>query len=288
MTIWLTMNREERTAAVRDGAAAGLDAIKLARTLKTAPAAIESHAQKFGIGFADDSKASERPQPPARNDRRQRPSTGNEPTDGGDHVDPPASTSQVPAPRAPTAAPAQHGRFTGTGWTDERKTALPGLVGQGLSGSQIAALLGGGLSRNAVISRIHRKGIAAPARPRATSAAARKHRATVDAPKRPKVYGNPQKRVESAQRRLQAFAKPAPEPKPMPVDVPEPVSLGLTLLQLETSNCKWPTGNRMPFLFCGHARFGETPYCQHHALRAGGQPLSNRQKRLEGLAVVFR
>lgn len=44
-------------------------------------------------------------------------------------------------------------------WTDERVEKLRKLWNEGLSAAQIAAELGGGLSRNAVIGKIHRLGI---------------------------------------------------------------------------------------------------------------------------------
>src|SRR5215216_1756538 len=47
----------------------------------------------------------------------------------------------------------------GLTWTKERIDLLTELWGEGLSGSQIAAELGEGVSRNAVISKAHRLGL---------------------------------------------------------------------------------------------------------------------------------
>jgi hypothetical protein len=44
-------------------------------------------------------------------------------------------------------------------WTDERVEELKRLWAKGLSSSQIAKQLGGGLTRNGVIGKIHRLGI---------------------------------------------------------------------------------------------------------------------------------
>lgn len=55
-----------------------------------------------------------------------------------------------------------------TGWTDERVELLKKLVADGLSGSQIAAGLGG-ITRNAVIGKMHRLGLSG--RPRSASSA---------------------------------------------------------------------------------------------------------------------
>ena len=56
---------------------------------------------------------------------------------------------------------------TGAGWTDERVDLLRRLWDEGLSASQIAAQLGG-VTRNAVIGKVHRLGLsgrAAPSQP---------------------------------------------------------------------------------------------------------------------------
>ena len=45
-------------------------------------------------------------------------------------------------------------------WTDERVDLLSRLWLEGRSASQIAAALGGGLTRNAVIGKVHRLGLA--------------------------------------------------------------------------------------------------------------------------------
>jgi len=54
------------------------------------------------------------------------------------------------------------------GWTDERVELLKKLWADGLSASQIAAELGG-ITRNAVIGKVHRLGLAGRATPKLTS-----------------------------------------------------------------------------------------------------------------------
>src|SRR6185503_18971360 len=69
----------------------------------------------------------------------------------------------------------QQGREANMGWTDERVELLRKLWQDGLSASQIAGELGNGITRNAVIGKVHRLGMsgrvkppsAATARPRA-------------------------------------------------------------------------------------------------------------------------
>ncbi|MEK4032768.1 GcrA family cell cycle regulator [Methylocystis sp. IM2] len=60
-------------------------------------------------------------------------------------------------------------------WTEERVELLRKLWGDGLSASQVAAELGPGITRNAVIGKIHRLGLAE----RAKTAAAPRPRSAV-------------------------------------------------------------------------------------------------------------
>lgn len=50
-------------------------------------------------------------------------------------------------------------------WTDERVDTLKSLWTEGLSASQIARVLGEGVTRNAVIGKVHRLGLAGRAVP---------------------------------------------------------------------------------------------------------------------------
>ncbi len=63
-------------------------------------------------------------------------------------------------------------------WTDEHVELLRKLWNEGLSASQVAAELGGGITRNAVIGKIHRLGLAERA-----TAAARRVRAPPSSPR---------------------------------------------------------------------------------------------------------
>ena len=52
------------------------------------------------------------------------------------------------------------------GWTEDRVGALKKLWLEGQSASQIAKALGGGVTRNAVIGKVHRLGLSGRAAPR--------------------------------------------------------------------------------------------------------------------------
>jgi len=143
------------------------------------------------------------------------------------------------------------------GWTEERVALLKKLWLEGLSASQIAKQLGG-VTRNAVIGKVHRLGLSG--------------RATPSQPPRPafKTPRPPRPAPSLAPRRI-ASAPPAGAPEPPPVYyVEEPGSA--TVLTLGAHMCKWPIGDPSSenFTFCGR-RIGEGSYCAEHA-RIAYQP----------------
>src|SRR5580700_3480057 len=96
-------------------------------------------------------------------------------------------------------------------WTEERVENLKKLWGEGLSASQIAAELGG-ITRNAVIGKVHRLGLSGRAKsptsaaPRPRKARAHTHLMRVS---RPAIRGN------TALAHSYDFEQ---EPEPVPVD----------------------------------------------------------------------
>ena len=88
------------------------------------------------------------------------------------------------------------------GWTEDRVGALKKLWLEGQSASQIAKQLGGGVTRNAVIGKVHRLGLsgrAAPSQPARTATAFRTARPRPAAPSQGQAAAQP-----SAPRRLEA------------------------------------------------------------------------------------
>ncbi len=137
-------------------------------------------------------------------------------------------------------------------WTEERVALLQKLWGQGYSASQIASQLPG-VTRNAVIGKIHRLG----KRPEGAAARPRPARAAAHAGRRP---------VASEARR----ATPQPQdwtarPFRRSTLLEEP---GLaTSTTLEAHMCRWPIGDpdEAGFSFCGRSAEGGRPYCQGHS-----------------------
>jgi len=132
------------------------------------------------------------------------------------------------------------------GWTDDRVEQLKNLWTEGLSASQIARVLGG-VTRNAVIGKVHRLGLAGRATP------TRSERPRL--PLAPKV----------------AARVYAPEP---PVVEEDPVVLEdgnhANVLTINDRMCRWPIGDpsETDFHFCGRKPKVGSPYCEAHARKA--------------------
>src|SRR5471030_2349535 len=147
------------------------------------------------------------------------------------------------------------------GWTDERVSTLKKLWLEGLSASQIAKQLGG-VTRNAVIGKVHRLGLSGRAAP--------------SQPQRPAF--KPQRVARPAIPTPQAVRRVAMAPT-LPVEpihrIEEPGSA--TVLTLGAHMCKWPIGDPSTdnFSFCGRRTGEDGPYCIEHA-RVAYQPAQKK------------
>jgi GcrA cell cycle regulator len=141
------------------------------------------------------------------------------------------------------------------GWTDERVEALKKLWLDGLSASQIAKQLGSGLTRNAVIGKVHRLGLSG----RAAASTPQRAAFKTARPPRPATPAVP------APRRVEAVV----EQKAVVVVHAAEETGSATVLTLDARMCKWPIGDpsRDGFSFCGRAN-SDGPYCTHHASMA--------------------
>ncbi|MAI90155.1 GcrA family cell cycle regulator [Ponticaulis sp.] len=171
-------------------------------------------------------------------------------------------------------------------WTEERVEQLKKLWTEGHSASQIANQLGG-VTRNAVIGKVHRLGLsgrATPSRPvkrpprlaRPKPAPQRVERPTVE-PEAPAAPAAPST--------LPAVAKTSSEPlAPAKLDNGDFASV----LNIRESMCKWPIGDPMDkdFAFCGRAASGG-PYCAEHA-KVAFQPKKSARTRREENVVPMR
>lgn len=131
-------------------------------------------------------------------------------------------------------------------WSDERIEHLRKLVGERLlSFAEMAARLGGGITRNGAIGKAKRLGLCIPhvANPNPT----------------PKPSRPAPSRIRLSTTRLR---KPPTFQSPPVAIIPtcEPV----TLMQLEPHHCRYPVSDDNKFLFCG-ADKERGSYCFHHA-----------------------
>ena len=157
-------------------------------------------------------------------------------------------------------------------WTDERVESLKKLWGEGLSASQIAAELGG-ITRNAVIGKVHRLGLSGRAKsPSASAPRPRKARAHTHLMRvsRPIIRGN------TALAHAYDFEQ---EQKPELVDNVIPLGQRRTILELTEDTCRWPIGDpgSTDFFFCGGQAGTGAPYCSYHS-RVAYQPAGDRRR----------
>lgn len=159
-------------------------------------------------------------------------------------------------------------------WTDERVELLKQLWADGLSASQIAGRLGG-VTRNAVIGKVHRLGLSG----RATSS-----RLSVPRPRRNHVPRQHRAPSLTFGTRGNVALKPSYEAdyEPVPLPVEElviPLHERASILTLKESMCRWPIGDpsEEDFHFCGRKKVGTLPYCEHHA-RMAYQPAQARRR----------
>ncbi len=158
-------------------------------------------------------------------------------------------------------------------WTDERVELLKKLWSDGLSASQIAAELGG-ITRNAVIGKVHRLGLSG--RAKAPSSAIPRQR-------KPRAPSQMFRAARPMMRGNTALAMPAydydPEPEPEPIENIIPIGQRCTLVELTEETCRWPIGDpgSPDFFFCGGRRVAGLPYCGHH-VRIAYQPATDRRR----------
>ena len=191
-------------------------------------------------------------------------------------------------------------------WTDDRIELLRKLWQEGLSASTIAREMGGAITRNAVIGKVHRMGLAGrakspmqvPTRSKAKpiagssigggSAVSAKSNASLNSgrtsagasmgarPSAPMVSGN-----NALAMALTPMIVPVAEPRYQPAEeVVIPISERVTLMELKETMCRWPLGDptQQDFRFCGlKSSGGLGPYCGYHA-GVAYQPAQDRRR----------
>ena len=169
-------------------------------------------------------------------------------------------------------------------WPPERVAQLRALYRIGLSASAIAEKLGGGLSRNAVIGKMHRLGLTLGARP----CRVRSRGGTPGRP--PKAPRTPFKPPVAPVRPVQPWKppvgcqvpEPAVSPPTVPLSPPEPGYGPVTILGLRDGTirqCRWPLGlPSAEMLYCGAATVNGSSWCPHHHARVWQRVPAKRQR----------
>ncbi|MEZ7814008.1 MAG: GcrA cell cycle regulator [Paracoccaceae bacterium] len=200
-------------------------------------------------------------------------------------------------------------------WTDERVETLKKMWGEGRSASQIAKELGG-VTRNAVIGKVHRLGLSnristgtedkvaasAPkvdikARPKRAEVKARDAVNDSGAASEPSAQA-PMSVAESIvanvtplplRKSIVPAGQPLP-PQPSANEIsPEALAsvrevekraMRISLMELTERTCKWPIGDpaTQDFWFCGLNSVAGKPYCEAH-VSVAFQPMSARRDR---------
>jgi GcrA cell cycle regulator len=165
-------------------------------------------------------------------------------------------------------------------WTDERVELLRKLWLEGLSASQIAGELANGITRNAVIGKVHRLGLSGRVKAQVVPST----RIRLKQPQRPMMTrsGGSIIRGNTA---LALKAEPFEYLAPKPVEnIVIPISERVTIMELKESMCRWPHGDptSAEFRYCGAHKTtaSEGPYCSYHT-RMAYQPIQERRRERE-------
>lgn len=173
-----------------------------------------------------------------------------------------ANAAAEPRPQKPRNLPILRDTNSDPGWSHERVELLKKLWADGLSASQIALRIGE-VTRNAVIGKVHRLGLAG----RATTSRVRTAR-----PRSPATIFVP-------------VSKPSARPyKALPAQILLPLldetpNTGCSLADLTETMCHFPIGDpkRPGFHYCGRRKSFGSPYCEHHAAIAYNPAASKRR-----------
>jgi GcrA cell cycle regulator len=172
----------------------------------------------------------------------------------------------------------------GSYWTAERIEQLKRLWAEGLSASQVAAQIGG-VTRSAVLGKVHRLGLAErtqvnpSAAPRPSKPDLPSETGGISEPAPPQSSAPPTPAVAA----VAHAAKPATcEQQELAI----PLSERVTILDLREAMCRWPLGDpaTAEFRFCGARVSTNLPYCTPHAALAYVPAERRRPQRLAARA----
>ncbi len=138
-----------------------------------------------------------------------------------------------------------------TTWTEAAADKAALLWSEGRGATAIAAELGGGLTRMAVIGKMTRMGVPCGGPP---NKGGRPHGF------RPRSVTGKERQMRH--RILRADDDPRPPPSAS-IPAGAPPSKSLTIMQLTSRTCRWPYGTT-EITFCGHRAVDGASYCEFH------------------------
>ena len=172
----------------------------------------------------------------------------------------------------------------GANWTEDRVDRLKKLWSEGLSASQIAAQLGG-VSRNAVIGKVHRLNLPGRAKAGGATSARSQKRVTTPVQARPAAFA-PRTITRTVTRpagatmlKEEVEIETLQEMVVSSSNVVVPIFKRVPLIKLTERTCKWPLGDPLKddFCFCGNDSPDNTPYCTYHQ-KLAYQPSAERRR----------
>ncbi|MAQ71463.1 MAG: gcrA cell cycle regulator family protein [Alphaproteobacteria bacterium] len=165
-------------------------------------------------------------------------------------------------------------------WTDDRVNLLKELWGEGKTAKEIAQLLGGGLTRNAVIGKAHRMKLSGRVSPIQQNKTVAQEKKEASARKSGKLKDIRTPIVPAAKKPVPAAKVATPKKdtetggktfvtrrRPTPPEANEAQGAGVELAEIKEKMCRWPIGDPKEddFHFCGGRVTSSLPYCDVHA-----------------------
>ncbi len=176
-----------------------------------------------------------------------------------------ATDATAPIAPPPIAATPKSITISSSTWTAERIEQLRSCVAAGMTCSEIAAEIG--VTRNAVIGKIHRLGLSS-GRPAGAPA-----RASTNCPPRAR-----HPRVPTQRRLLRLAYTQASLSEQATLDMSVASAHPCSLVEIAERQCRWPIGDpaAADFVFCGNDAITGFTYCLGHARMAYRAPASRR------------
>jgi len=182
-------------------------------------------------------------------------------------------------------------------WTNKREDMLRALWADGNSARQCAIVLGGGITRNAVIGKVYRlqlpprKTVTPKPRKRAwsdESRAAMSLKMTVRNLSRKRPVETEEVIADRVVLPTPAAFTPAPEAARGDAWTALPGTTPIGMMALSQDTCRWPIGDELPFTFCGCSVATGSVYCAEHRRRGTGIGTAEERRAKRAAVTISR